>query len=355
MPVLFRGIMKKIKIRTIIFFIIYLAMLIFFTYECFQDSNKAGSQAGFVSEILAKVLGFIRGKEVTIDDNFRYYVSKIIGHYSYFVILGTFSILFYMSLDRLKDYIRIILHFGIGITFAFLSEFIAEALTSGRNASIKDVGIDTLGLITVSVPYIIIYYIIIYKRKKNNFYHNNAESYINDTKDNDMSKIYEFFEKYLKDSSTILDIGFGSARDLLHFKEKGYNIYGIDKEEKFVKNAKELGLTNIYQMDIENINLDIKFDALWASASLLHIARNNLYSCFKKLDNLINDKGIIYASFKYGNFSGIRDNRYYNDLTENDINIYLENTNLKVEEVMITEDVRKNNNTKWLNLILSKK
>ena len=158
--------MKKIKISTIIYFLIYLAMLIFFAYECFQDGSSASKQAGFVARIVAKILGFLKQEEVIIDDQFKFYVSKLIGHYTYFVILGTFSILFYMSIDKIKDYIRIILHFSIGFIYAFSTEFIAEAMTSGRTATFTDVLIDFAGLSTVAIPYVIIYYLL--KRKKTN-------------------------------------------------------------------------------------------------------------------------------------------------------------------------------------------
>lgn len=159
--------MKKIKIISVIFFIIYLAMLIFFMYECFQDGSSAGKQAGFFAGILAKIQKFFTGKEVEITDKYRYYVSKIFGHYGYFVVLGLVSIIFYMSIKNINIWIRIGLHFGIALAYAFASEFIAEAMTSGRNASFIDVGIDYLGFITISLPYVLIYLLVKNKKNKN--------------------------------------------------------------------------------------------------------------------------------------------------------------------------------------------
>lgn len=62
----------------------------------------------------------------------------------------------------------------------------------------------------------------------------------------------------------------------------------------------------------------------------------------------------MYVSFKYGDFEGFRNGRFFLDLNEKSILTYLNDTNLKVIEAMITEDVRENNTTKWLNLILQK-
>ena len=62
----------------------------------------------------------------------------------------------------------------------------------------------------------------------------------------------------------------------------------------------------------------------------------------------------MYCSFKYGNFQGERNGRYYIDLTEESIKNYLSNTNMEILEYMITSDARPNRSDKWLNVILKK-
>ena len=157
--------MKKNVIQ-IIFFLLYAALMIFFLYECFQPGDKASGQAGWVAEILAKVQSFITGKEVVVDANYKLLVTKLVGHYGIFVLIGLFSIIYHLTLDGFNRFIRILVHFVIGVGFAFGTEFVAEAVTSGRTASIVDVGIDTLGLITLSVPIIIVYLIVILRRER---------------------------------------------------------------------------------------------------------------------------------------------------------------------------------------------
>ena len=62
-------------------------------------------------------------------------------------------------------------------------------------------------------------------------------------------------------------------------------------------------------------------------------------------------------SFKYGDFSGERNGRFFTDMTEDSFAKLIANVdNLKVEEQWITADVRpQRGNEKWLNLILRKK
>ena len=102
--------------------------------------------------------------------------------------------------------------------------------------------------------------------------------------------------------------------------------------------------------DFENM-----FDGIWACASLLHVSSKDLNFVFKKCSKALKKNGIIYASFKYGEFEGERNGRYFLDLNESTINNYLKGTNLKIKEYIITEDVRPDNSTKWLNVILANK
>lgn len=51
----------------------------------------------------------------------------------------------------------------------------------------------------------------------NNYYDINYKEYIQNTINCDMSNHYQKFIKYLPSNSKILDIGFGSGRDMIYF------------------------------------------------------------------------------------------------------------------------------------------
>lgn len=186
------------------------------------------------------------------------------------------------------------------------------------------------------------------------YYKNNAIEYINKTKSVDMSESYEFFLNYVKTKGKLLDVGFGSGRDMLYFKSKGFEVEGIDPQPEFCDKAKKLGL-NVYCDDILDCwNRYEEYDYIWASASLLHVSREMLNQAFGYCSNMLKKEGIMYCSFKYGNFEVVVDDRYYIYLDENTINDYLTNTNLKVLDIKMTND-NLNRNNKWLNVILQKK
>lgn len=186
------------------------------------------------------------------------------------------------------------------------------------------------------------------------YYDKNADEFINSTFNCDMSEQYNFFEGYLDNPKIILDLGFGSGRDSLYFMSKGINVYALDPNKAFCNNAKKIGIKNIYNIKAQEMEFENLFDGIWACASLLHISSEKLNFVFKKCSIALKNKGVMYASFKYGDFEGERNGRYFLDLNEESIKKYLDDTNLIIKEYYITKDVRANNETKWLNLILVK-
>lgn len=73
------------------------------------------------------------------------------------------------------------------------------------------------------------------------YYSEHSSEYIASTIGIDMSPVYALFEPLLN-GKRILDVGFGSGRDMLYFKSKGYEVFGIDTESAFVEHAKGVGL-----------------------------------------------------------------------------------------------------------------
>lgn len=180
------------------------------------------------------------------------------------------------------------------------------------------------------------------------YYSKNSNEYINKTFNVDMSFIYARFEKYLKPGSKVLDLGFGSGRDSLYFQKKGYEVYSLDNEDKFIKHGKDIGLKHLIYNSLEDFNSTLKFDGIFACASLLHIPSKKLNYVFCNLLSHLSNNGIIYMSFKYGDFEGIRDGRYYTDITEKSFKkIFKVNSCIVKFCKTISFD-----KTKWLNIFL---
>lgn len=185
------------------------------------------------------------------------------------------------------------------------------------------------------------------------YYKEHSKEYIQRTKDVDMTESYEFFLKYAKTKGKLLDVGFGSGRDMLYFKSLGFDVEGVDTEPSFVDEAKKLDLNVECCSILKYDKQKEKYDYIWASASLLHIKKEQLNQAFICCSNLLKKTGIMFCSFKYGVFEGILEDRYYIYLNESSINDYLANTGFKIIDYKMMND-KLNRDTKWINFILKK-
>ena len=100
-----------------------------------------------------------------------------------------------------------------------------------------------------------------------------------------------------------------------------------------------------------------KYDGIWACSSILHLPIDELKEVFSKMAKALRDQGVVYASFKYGEFEGERNGRYFTDLNEERLHRLIEDTGVFiVEETWITSDVKLGRDEeKWMNMILKKK
>lgn len=95
---------------------------------------------------------------------------------------------------------------------------------------------------------------------------------------------------------------------------------------------------------------------MWACASLLHVPAGELKSVFIKIAKALRDNGILYASFKYGDFEGERNGRMFTDMNEDSIEALINDIpELEIKESYISGDVREGRgDEQWLNMILIK-
>ena len=185
------------------------------------------------------------------------------------------------------------------------------------------------------------------------YYHEHALEYIDNTKDCNMFHLYFDFEKHLKPGDKILDVGFGSGRDSLYFSKK-YLVTSIDPEITFCEHAKSIGLKNVKNIKAQEINFENEFNGIWACASLLHIPSEELPLVFKKCFDALKINGVLYASFKMSDFEGMRNGRYFTDLTVEKFLTLIKETEFKIDKISFTDDVRKERTDKWINVYLVK-
>lgn len=189
------------------------------------------------------------------------------------------------------------------------------------------------------------------------YYNTNAKKFVEGTLNVDFKATQDKFIAKLPKAGYILDFGCGSGRDTKYFLAKNFKVDAIDGSIELCKIASEYTKIKVCHMYFNELTIVNKYDGIWACSSILHLSLDDLVDVFKRMSKALKDKGIIYTSFKYGDFSGERNGRYFTDMTENSFAKLIANVeNLIVEEQWITADVRpQRGNEKWLNLILRKK
>ncbi|MBE5952613.1 MAG: methyltransferase domain-containing protein [Lachnospiraceae bacterium] len=190
-----------------------------------------------------------------------------------------------------------------------------------------------------------------------NYYNENAEEFTASTINVDFTSVQDKFLNKLSSSSSILDFGCGAGRDTKYFLEKGYMVEAIDGSEELCKLASEYTGIEVKRMLFQELHDVEKYDGIWACSSILHLPYEELVEVMKKMKVALKDTGIIYTSFKYGSFEGVRNGRYFIDMTEKSLEKLLQDVGgLAVEEMWVTSDVRPGRGEeKWLNLFLRKK
>ena len=189
------------------------------------------------------------------------------------------------------------------------------------------------------------------------YYNKYAAKEFEETVNQDMSEIMKEFTDLLSEGDTILDLGCGSGRDSLTFYDLGYDVTPLDASEEMCKLAEIHTGLEVLQMTFEEMDFDNVFDGIWACASLLHTPKKELSDILTKIARALNDKGILYMSYKLGDFEGFRGERYFTDFTQDGMSELLrDNGRFEIVKLWETDDVSTgHSDVRWLNVLLRKR
>lgn len=187
------------------------------------------------------------------------------------------------------------------------------------------------------------------------YYDMHAGDFIAGTENADMQACREKFLQYLKPGQKILDAGSGSGRDVIAFREAGYEVEAFDASAEICRLASEKTGIEVKQMRFEELEGEDAYHGIWACASLLHVNPADLPDVLNRLYRLLVPEGILYASFKYGTGEREKEGRYFYDLTEETCRDLLRNAGFSIKELFITQDVRSGrSHERWVNVIAGK-
>jgi SAM-dependent methyltransferase len=144
------------------------------------------------------------------------------------------------------------------------------------------------------------------------FYDREAVKYASHPK-HDRNKRLEAFMGSLAKGAKVLELGCGSGQDSETMIRAGFDVTPTDGSVGLAREAEKRLGRPVRIMRFEDLDAQGVYDAVWASACLLHVPEGRLGDVLAKIHKALRRGGRFYASFKKGN-GGARDSlgRYYN-------------------------------------------
>ena len=166
------------------------------------------------------------------------------------------------------------------------------------------------------------------------FYNENADQYSAWRFKEGKDKTQATFLEHLGYTGHILDLGCGTGEKALWFRKNGLTITAIDASKEMLKYLQKVNGISSFQMDITDLDLDEKFDGIWASFSLQHLKKTDQDILIKDIPTLLKKAGIFYLGIHEGNQS-YRDElgRLYVPRTESDLEYVLSTHKLSIIEI----------------------
>ncbi len=128
----------------------------------------------------------------------------------------------------------------------------------------------------------------------------NVKEYIEMCEGMDCRDLIEILKEYLKPNSTVLELGMGSGKDLDILNEF-FNATGSDNSRIFLDIYKKRNpQADLLHLDAVTLETNRKFDCIFSNKVLHHLSRENLIKSFIRQNDLLNDNGIIFHTFWFG-------------------------------------------------------
>lgn len=196
------------------------------------------------------------------------------------------------------------------------------------------------------------------------YYRRHAQAYADATRDVDMLPLYTRFLQLLPERARVLDAGCGSGRDTLAFQRAGHHVAAFDASPELAQLASKHTGVAVCVADFLNLNeatslevpTGVRFDGIWACASLLHVAEADQAQAWARLWAWLAPGGVVYASYKLGEGERVDAlGRPFTDATEQRLRAWLTPLpGVTQVRTWVNADQRQGESQTWLNALIQR-
>ncbi len=154
-------------------------------------------------------------------------------------------------------------------------------------------------------------------KKTQTYYNQNHQTLIERYNAVTLTPLHNLFKKHIKPNRKILEIGFGSGRDMryMHHELKA-NCWGVDSTQGFVdalaKDNAFKGRLFCARLPMLGLDFGFKFDVVVAVAVIMHLTIEEIEFWVKDMQNYLVDGGKVLVS--YSPKPREDDERFFEDL-----------------------------------------
>lgn len=133
------------------------------------------------------------------------------------------------------------------------------------------------------------------------FYESNATTYAEATWKLPMDEQLSNFAARLAPGAAVVDLGCGAGRDLKALADRGFFAVGLDVSAQLARIARQRSECPVVVADLRHLPLaSERFDGAWASASLLHLRREDIGQALAEVHRTLKPGGLLFTSMKAG-------------------------------------------------------
>jgi SAM-dependent methyltransferase len=112
---------------------------------------------------------------------------------------------------------------------------------------------------------------------------------------------FERLRPYLVSHAHLLDVGCGAGQDVANWRAEGVQAWGVDLSLGMLRQAQPHAGGLVVQADMRDLPFaSASWDAIWMSASLLHISRQQASVVLREVARILREGGHVCLSVKMG-------------------------------------------------------